>query len=408
VRVLLLIAAGVGAAVAGMVATILVAWTVATPVLFLGAGIVTAIALWLLVGRALTASRPWLASGGIVVAAVLLSVLVPLGDPVVAPPLPPGAGRWSLPDGGSIAYGVVRADADASKRTPIVVLHGGPGVPDTAGFLDALAPLAADGYDIWAYDQRGTGLSSRLSDPSGYTTQRAVDDLEQVRLHVGAPRLLLIGHSYGAYLAAAYVAAHGSRVEKVVFSSPGDLDEAGLGGRPQSRLNVGQRLRLYSLLVAPRALLTYALVQVNPAAAHSFVGDAEVDARQDRAYEAGLPALHCAGRALRPLYGLGFYASQVPQSFRQPATPDVRSALTGTRPRGLIIKGQCDYLDWQSAVDYVDTFPGSALSYLPGAGHETYMDRPDAYVQAVRSFLAGTEVPGALANPRQVPEDYQP
>jgi proline iminopeptidase len=197
-------------------------------------------------------------------------------------------------------------------------------------------------------------------------------------------------------------------VEKVVFSSPGDLDEAGLGGRPQSRLDVRKRFRLYGLLAPPRALLTYALVQVNPAAAHAFADDPEVDARQDRVYAASLPGLHCAGRTLLPLHGLGFYANQVPQSLQHDLEPDVRHALRGTRTPALVLKGQCDYLDWPSSTDYLDTFSDGVLSYLADAGHEAYMDRPELYVQAVRAFLAGAPVPGTLADPRRVPDDYQP
>jgi proline iminopeptidase len=409
VKVLLLLAAATGAAIAGAVVTLLVAWVVEAPALFLAAGVVTALVVWLAACRALSPDpRPWQLSGAIVLAAALVAVLVPLRDPVVAPPTPPGAGVWTLPDGGLLAYGVVRAHAGVATATPVVVLHGGPGVPDLAGFLTALAPLAADGHDVWAYDQRGAGSSSRLADPSGYTTQRAVEDLEQVRLLVGSPRLVIVGHSYGAYVAAAYVAAHPDRVEKVIFSSPGDLDESGLGGRPQSRLNVGQRMRLYGLLASPRAMSTYALVQVNPAAAHALADDREVDARQDRVYAASLPALHCAGGNLRPLHALGFYANQVPQSWRRAAAPDVRQALSGTRIPVLVVKGQCDYLDWWSSTDYLDTFPGGVLSYVPGAGHEAYLDRPDLYVQTVRSFLAGAPIPGTLANPRRVPDDYQP
>jgi proline iminopeptidase len=280
-------------------------------------------------------------------------------------------------------------------------------VPDLAGELTTLAPVAGDGRDVWAYEQRGAGLSTRLADPRGYTVQRAVDDLEEVRLRIGAPRMMLLGHSHGAFVVAAYLAAHPDRVDKVIFSSPGDLDLGGLGGRPQKRLTPGQRWRVYRLLMAPRALLTYALVQVNPAAAHAFAGDREVDARQDRVYAATVPALHCSGHTGPPLHGLGFYAHQVPQSLRHPPVPDLRTALTGTRVPALVLKGQCDYLDWASAVDYVDTFPNSVLAYLPGAAHDAYLDRPGRYAAAVRAFLNGVPVPGRI-DPRRVPQGYQP
>ncbi len=82
-----------------------------------------------------------------------------------------------------------------------------------------------------------------------------------------------------------------------------------------------QQLKLYALVASPRALLIYALVQVNPAAAHALAGDREVDARQDRLFAAASPALHCAGHTSPVLHGVGFYANQVPQSMRRPASP---------------------------------------------------------------------------------------
>jgi proline iminopeptidase len=151
--------------------------------------------------------------------------------------------------------------------------------------------------------------------------------------------------------AAAAVAAHPNRAEKVVFSSPGALTTGGLGGRPQQRLDWQARLHLYGLLAPPRALMTYALVQVSPAAAHAYAGDRELDARQDRVHAATADALQCPGQERRPLHGTGFYVSQVPQSLWHPAVPDLRRALAGNPLAALVLKGQCDYLDWNSAVE---------------------------------------------------------
>ena len=74
----------------------------------------------------------------------------------------------------------------------------------------------------------------------------------------------------------------------------------------------------------------------------------------------------------------------------------------------LVLKGQCDYLDWASAVDYLQVFPSSVLGYLPGAGHEAYLDRAAPYAAAVRAFVNGTPVPGRRIDPRKTPEGYQP
>lgn len=399
------LAVGVSSLLAGLAACLAVAAVVRQPTVFLTAGCVTATAIWVLgvvrVRRRRTARAA--PRGGVassVLAAVALGALiaglfVPLGDPRKEPAAPPGAGQWTLTDGSLLAYGVIHAEPQASRAAlpPVVVLHGGPGVPDLAGMLTALAPVAAAGHDVYAYAQLGAGGSSRLSDPSGYTVQRAVADLEQVRRQIGAARILVLGHSYGGYLAAAYLTAHPDRVAGVVFSSPGDLKDGLSGAALQTRLSLQDKLATYRLLVRPRALLAYGLTQVNPAAAHAFAGDAELDARMDRVYAATEPATHCPGVPGPVLHGLGFYANQVPQSAAATPTPDLRAALPGVDVPALVITGECDYLPESASAGYLQALPKAQQVRLQGAGHDAYFDQPTTYADAVVTFLRRIDGP---------------
>jgi proline iminopeptidase len=278
-----------------------------------------------------------------------------------------------------------------------------------AGDAAYFGRLAGDGHDVYVYDKVGTGRSSRLADPRAYALDRDVADLEAVRERLGAPQLVLVGHSYGATVAAAYLAAHGDRVARVVFSSPGALPpvRAG-GGDPLPRLTARERLGVYALVLHPRALAAYALLQVDPRAAHAFAGDGELDARFARVYQATEPAMHCRGAPPGPeLHGLGFYAHQYPQSAGSPVPADPRPALAGRDAPALVVKGACDYMSWTSAVDYVRTLPDARLVYLPGAGHNAYQDRPAEYLAAVRGFLAGDPLPASPAALETPPPDYE-
>ena len=256
------------------------------------------------------------------VAVFVVTVLLPVRDPRLPPAPVAGQRQWALPTGSRIAY--VRMPAAGRPRpTPVVFLHGGPGIADMAGDAAYFGQLTADGYDVWVYDQVGTGRSARLADPRRYTIAREVADLEAIRGRIGADRMVLVGHSWGGQVAAAYLAAHPDHVAKVVFSSPGALAPAlddGSSGGVRKRLGTAQQLRLYALLARPRMLLTYALLQINPPAAHAFAGDAEMDARNDRVYNAGRAGTHCRGAGPGPaLHGLGFYAYQFPS--RRPPAP---------------------------------------------------------------------------------------
>jgi len=84
----------------------------------------------------------------------------------LAPATVPGATFLTRPDGTRLAVHVTRAAS--ATMPPLVVVHGGPGVADMAHDVPVFADLATD-RDVYVYDQIGTGASSRLVDPAGYT-----------------------------------------------------------------------------------------------------------------------------------------------------------------------------------------------------------------------------------------------
>jgi proline iminopeptidase len=342
-----------------------------------------------------------------VVGAFTATALVPLNDPRLPPAPVSGQQFWELSTGSRLAYIHVAAEGKA-RSTPVIVLHGGPGVPDMAGDAGFFGQLARDGFAVYVYDQVGRGRSARLDDPRAYTLERDVADLEAIRGTIGAEQVILIGHSYGGMLAAAYAAANPERVAKMVLSSPADPSPEAGGASMISRLDLGQRFAVYALLLQPRALLGYVLLQVNPRAAYAFAGDAEMDARFDRVYNRTRPALHCAGKPPGPqLHGLGFYAHYYQQSAASPPHDDFLPMLAEQTIPTLIIKGRCDYLSWSSAVTYLQALPESQLVYLDGAGHNAYQDEPDRYLDTVRAFLLDQPVPGSAYHGQRLPADYE-
>jgi proline iminopeptidase len=343
----------------------------------------------------------------VVVAVFTATALLPLSDPRLPPAAANGQQFWQLSTGSTIAYVRVPAEGDA-RPTPVIVLHGGPGVPDMKGDAGYFGQLAQDGFDVYVYDQVGRGRSSRLDDPRGYTLERDVADLEAIRDQIGAERVILIGHSSGGLLAAAYAAANPGHVAKMVLSAPEDPAPDAPIMSMVGRLRLREQLAVYALLLQPRALLGYTLLQVNPQAAYAFTGNAEMDARFDRVYNRTRPALHCAGKPPGPqLHGLGFYAHYSPQSPASPPHDDFLPALAEQTIPALIIKGRCDYLSWSSAVAYLEALPDSQLIYLDEAGHNAYQDEPDRYLAAVRAFLLDQPLPDPPYEEQLPPDDYE-
>jgi proline iminopeptidase len=194
----------------------------------------------------------------------------------------------------------------------------------------------------------------------------------------------------------------------MVLSSPEDPSPPVGGASMLFRLSTREKLGVYALLLPPRPMLAYTLLQVNPEAAHAFAGDDEIDARFDRVYNRTKPALHCRDKPPGPrLHGLGFYAHYYPQSATSPPHADFLPNLAGQDMPTLVIKGRCDYLSWSSAQEYLEAMPDARLLYLEGSGHIAYQDEPERYMAGVRAFLLGRPLPERPYEDSRMPEDYE-
>lgn len=167
----------------------------------------------------------------------------------------------SKPGGNTIELAVVRLKSrNAASAPPVVYLAGGPGgaaigeaqIPYMAHLIERLRRSR----DVILLDQRGTGMSkprvswrateslpldvfasearaaavfrerseraiadfrARGVDLAGYTTIESADDLEALRVGLGAERLALVGFSYGTHLALATIRRHAARLDAVVL-----------------------------------------------------------------------------------------------------------------------------------------------------------------------------------------------
>lgn len=92
---------------------------------------------------------------------------------------------------------------DDSGGAPLLVLHGGPGLPSE--YLYPLVRHIPSSRSVLFYDQLGCGKSSQPSDRSAYSISQSVDDLETFVDSMNLSRFHLLGHSYGGVLAYEYI-----------------------------------------------------------------------------------------------------------------------------------------------------------------------------------------------------------
>ena len=342
-----------------------------------------------------------LALAGAASVAVVIGSLLPL-RPTVAPIRPrPETRYWEMARGHRIAYERLPAASapGAAPGAPIVFLHGGPGGYVHSSIVRTLAPLARRGHDLYFYDQVGSGLSDRLPRPRDYSFLGHVADLDEIvtrRIAPAGGRVILIGHSYGGFVAAGYLALHPDRVERLVLSSPAEIQPARFddSGRwvNESKYPVPPNLRFVAPLEVPldglrfwplRALAAIALGTVNV----KLMDDAEADGVLNRLAAGFTRGMVCDPRNVQPEEGgAGFYAHGWSGWYGD--LEDPRPLLAQRHQPVLVLQGACDMLPYAGTYEYVDLLPRARYRFVDGAGHILWWDRPDEFVQAIDEFLS--------------------
>lgn len=100
---------------------------------------------------------------------------------------------------------------------PVFIL-GGPWFGHS--YLNQLQSELAKYFRVIAYDPRGSGRSSPLSEDQ-ITLAGHIRDLENLRQELKVDRMNLVGHSMGALAALFYAAEHSAAMESLVLLHPG-------------------------------------------------------------------------------------------------------------------------------------------------------------------------------------------
>lgn len=157
----------------------------------------------------------------------------------------------------------------AGEGPTLVLLHGW---PDTSALWDDVAvELLAAGYRVVVPDLRGCGQSSKPTETSQYAMRILVHDVLCVIDAVGADRVTLVGHDWGANLAWVCAAYLPQRVERLVVLSV---------GHPTSFHSAGLEQQLkswYTLLFAHEGLGEAFLRRNNYEAMHVWMRHPRVD-----------------------------------------------------------------------------------------------------------------------------------
>jgi proline-specific peptidase len=129
-----------------------------------------------------------------------------------------------IPFKGQQTWYRVVGEGEELGRLPLLVLHGGPGAGHD--YLESIADLASTGRRVIFYDQLGSGRSAVPSDPSMWTVDLYVEEVEVVRRALGLERLHVLGQSWGGMLAMEYTLRQPAGLESLIIAdSPASMPQ---------------------------------------------------------------------------------------------------------------------------------------------------------------------------------------
>jgi proline-specific peptidase len=257
----------------------------------------------------------------------------------------------------------VFGDGESPGRLPLLALHGGPG--GSHGPLESVASLAND-RRVVLFDQLGSGESSRPDDPSLWTVETFVEQVQSVRDGLGLDWIHLFGSSWGGMLALEYA-----------FTRPEGLASLILNSTPTS---------------APRwAVETLRLAAELPPGLDDKQAEAEFKRRHICRLDPEPEALALA----RAQFGTQVYETMWgPNEFTVTGTLrewDVIDRLGELDVPTLVTSGRHDECTPALVQPLADGIPGAEWVLFEESAHMPYLEEPERYLEVVGSFLERVE-----------------
>jgi proline-specific peptidase len=268
----------------------------------------------------------------------------------------------TLPDG----YGLFVEDL-GGDGIPLAVLHGGPGLDHShlRPWLDPLRDVARVIY----VDERGQGRSERV-DPKTLTLEVFARDVDLLAEALGLERFALLGHSFGAIITSWHAVNLGTAAGYVI-SGGGDSSaelmadvEAALEAMGEEGKAIADSWEWEKTVETPEDCAELMRIQTP----FHFHGPPPANFGEETIYDADV---------LRHFANAGYGDFDF--------TPDLGNVSKPT----LVLVGAEDRTTTPRAARVLHSgIPGSELVELEGAGHMSMVEAQDAYLAAVKPFLA--------------------
>lgn len=265
---------------------------------------------------------------------------------------------------------------DGGQGTAIVTLHGGPGMGSRASDWAAFQPLT-DTYRLISYDQRGNGASEG-AEP--YSHAQFVDDLEALRQQLDLGKIVVLGGSYGGFLALEYALAYPQHLHAVI------LRDTAANNRFQ---DVSKERALASDFPMDEATLDRLFsgqVRSNDDFRDSF---AMIQPLYNVKYDPAEGAQRLAEIPFR-------YETHNWAFSRNQPTYDVTARLPEIEVPVLVTVGRHDWITpLEASQELAAGLPNHEFVVFEHSGHSPHIEEQELYLATVRAFL-GRQLTGPL------------
>ncbi|GMR10541.1 MAG: proline iminopeptidase-family hydrolase [Anaerolineae bacterium] len=273
--------------------------------------------------------------------------------------------------GGRVWYRIVAS----GDRPPLLVLHGGPGMPHD--YLEPLEALA-DERSVVFYDQLGCGNSEKPDDVELWNIERFVEELDVIVKWLRLEHFIILGHSWGSMLATDYMLTNPSGPVGLILAGP--------------CLNVEQWLRDASAY--RRALPEEVRKTLDRHEAAGSIESEEYEEATAAFYRRHFCRLDPWPAALQRTWdriALPVYNTMWgPTEFRQTGNLggyDRTDRLHEIALPTLFTCGRFDEASPEATVMYQSLLPGSELVVFEKSSHTPHLEEQESYIREVRHFL---------------------
>lgn len=279
--------------------------------------------------------------------------------------------RVKVPGGTVVTYSYGAGDE------VVLVLHGGPGL--SCDYVrDTHCVLADRGFRVVSYDQLGSGESDRPDDPSLWTVDRFVDEVEAVRTTLKLGRVHVLGQSWGTMLGQSYCLKYPDGAKSYISANGLSNVPTHLARLHEMRLALGQET--VQMMALHEALGTLD----HPA----YVGAINILNYRHLCRAIVWPA--CLHRSLQHMGAQVYNTMWGPNEFTctgHLSNYNRTEELRQLAHPSLLITGLHDEVSPALSAEMHRAIPDAEIVVFPNSSHTPFIEEPDAYFARVEAFL---------------------